>query len=864
MNYVKQLFDLGGLMKKLLTFLPLIAMLTFAISVFAQQNNPLPPQNLRAFVESNKNDYTHQVKLVWERNPNGVAPQVFVVYSEFYTLNGVASKKIIGYVHVDSPGNKDEYSYTINNLQSGTYVFFVTAAIYRDNHLAESEPSNRVKVELQWQNDQSIIIYSQPSRVAFVGYAYHYQILAMTMHRCIIDSYELLSAPDGMTISEKGLVEWTPTEVGEFPVKIKVSSSGCPDLKPAIQEYVLKVYRDSTYPKAYIRIISQPPTIAVVGKTWVYHIVAESNIRCPIAFELLHNLDNVEFKEDEATIYWTPAQTGVYYFYIKAYLTCDTTVVTYQKFAVTVKQHDDHPTCAVIQGTATYEDGSPVPNGIVIAWRLNDHNVPDRMNKIFKTYIHQGQFEFYLPEGTYILEFDGETFEHKFYENANTIAEATKIEVQCDDSAKKHINITMVLHKKPEPVHYSVSGKVVSAEDNTPVMATVEFIPVELLYYDDHREKYPEHYNFVTKTDENGYYAIKLPNIFTYKAHAIPIDKKSYLDQYYDQVNSPFEADIIELTGDIDNINFFLKSPPNHQNGFAGIVIDENRNPVKSRVFAYLVNPSGVPGTQHYVRMVETNEQGQFMFQNLIPGEYVLFSVPVLRTYVPGYYKQNDFATLKWREATRIAVGDVMIQMIFEIKHRVRAGLRGLIRVDGRVVEDRGSVKVSNEPQSENPVGLSDAYVYVLDENGNLSDYAVTDFDGRFSLTEVPEGTTTLYVSKPGYTEAQVELAGDYEKNFALNYEIPISRIILKVDETNSLPFIVTQNGDEIRIELNTDTGVINSAQVYDAMGRIMYESKGNGSNSVTLTTSHLNSGVYFVRIGSSLGSHSAKFVVFQ
>lgn len=849
-------------MKKLLAFLPLIAMLTFAISVFAQQNNPLPPQNLRAFVEANKNDYIHQVKLVWERNPNGITPQVFVVYSEFYTLNGAVSKKIIGYVPVD--GNRDEYSYTINNLQSGTYVFFVTAAIYRDNHLAESEPSNKVKVELQWQNDQGIIIYSQPPSVAFVGYTYHYQILAKAMQACIVDSYELLSAPDGMTISDKGLVEWTPTDVGEFPVKIKVSSTGCPDLKPAIQEYVIKVYQDTTYHKAYIRIVSQPPTTAVVGKTWIYRIVAESNIRCPIAFELLHNLDNAEFKQDEATIYWTPSQPGVYYFYIKAYLTCDTTVVAYQKFSVTVKQSDDHQNCAVIQGTATYDDGSLVPNGVVIAWRLSNQNVPDRMNKVFKTYIHQGQFEFYLPEGIYVFEFDGETFEHKFYENANTIAEATKIEIQCDDSTQKHITITMVLHKKPEPIYYNVSGKVVSAENNAPVMAVVEFIPVELLYNSDSREKYPVNYNFVTKTDQNGDYSIKLPNIFTYKAHAIPIDKKNYLDQYYDQVNSPFEADIIELTGDVDNINFFLKSPPNHQNGFAGIVIDENRNPVKSRVFAYMVNVTPTPGAQYYVRMVETNEQGQFMFQNLIPGEYVLFSIPVSRTYVPGYYKQNDFATLKWREATRIAVDDIMLQMIFEIKHRTRAGLRGLIRVDGRVVEDRGSVKVSNEPQGENPVGLSDAYVYVLDENGNLSDYSVTDFDGRFSLTEVPEGTTTLYVSKPGYTEAQIELTGDYEKNFAFNYEIPISRIILKVDETNGLPFIVTQNGDGIRIELNANNGIVNFAQVYDAMGRIMYESKGNGSNTIALTTSNLNSGVYFVRIGSSLGIHSVKFVVFR
>ncbi len=853
-------------MKKLLTFIPLIAMLTFAISAFAQQNSPLPPQHLRAFVEFNKDAYSNTVKLVWERNPNGVAPQVFVIYSEYYTLNGVVSKKIIDYVPVDTVGNRKEYSYIIKHLPSGVYVFYVTAAIYSDNRsIVESEPSNKVEIKLQWQNDEDIIIYSQPPKMAFVGYTYHYQILAKTMRDCVIDSYELLSAPEGMTISNKGLVEWTPTDVGEFHVKIKVSSTGCPDLKPAIQEYGIKVYRDTTHSKAYIRIISQPPTIAVVGKTWVYRIVAESNIRCPIAFELLHNLDNVEFKEDEATIYWTPSQPGVYYFAIKAYLTCDSTVVTYQKFAVTVKQHDDHPTCAVIQGTATYEDGSLVPNGVVIAWRLNNQNVPDRMNKVFKTYIHQGQFEFYLPEGIYILEFDGETFEHKFYKNANTIAEATRIEVECNDSTKKYINITMILTKKPEPVYYNVSGKVVSAEDNSPVMAIVEFIPVELLHYNEHREKYPNYHNFVTKTDENGDYTIKLPNIFTYKAHAIPVDKKDYMDQYYDQVNSPFEADIIELTSDIDNINFFLKSPPNHQNGFTGIVIDENRNPIKSRVFAYLVNSLSMrPDVQHYVRMVETNEQGQFMFKNLIPGEYVLFSIPMLRTYVPGYYKQNDFATLKWREATRIAVDDIMLQMIFEIKHRTRVGLRGLIRVDGRVIEDRGYVKVGNEPQGENLVGISDAYVYVLDENGNLSDYFVTDFDGRFSLTEVPEGTTTLYISKPGYAEAQVELIGDYEKNFAFNYEIPISRIILKVDETNGLPFTITSNGDGIHIELNANNGIINFVQVYDAMGRIMYESKGNGSNAVALTTSNLNSGVYFVRVGSSLGIHSIKFVVFR
>ncbi len=857
-------------MKKLLTFFSLIIMLVVAVSVFAQQNNPLPPQNLRAFVESGNNDYTSKVKLVWERNPYGVAPQMFIVYLEYYASNGTVGNKVLANIRVDS-SNRVEYYYVIENLPAGVYVFYVTAAIHRDNRLVESEPSNRVKVELSGHSEPRIIIYSQPPVVATVGFTYHYQVLAKSISKsmppdCVVDSYELLTAPDGMTISDKGLVEWTPTAIGEYPVKIKVSSSNCPDLEPAIQEYLIRVvHKDTSHNQAYVRFVSQPPTIGVVGKQWVYKILVESNIRCPVGFKLIHNYpDGVEFKVEESTMYWTPRQPGEYSFVLVAFLTCDTTVMAYQKFTVTVKQHDDHPACAVISGTATFEDGSSVPNGIAVAWRLNDQNVPGKLNAAFKTYIHDGQFEFYLPEGTYILEFDGEHFYHEFYEDANTIAEATRIEVKCgDDSAKRHINVTVVLKKKPEPIYYNVSGKVVSAKDNVPVMAMVEFIPVELLYNSDSREKYPVNYNFMTKTDQNGDYTIKLPNIFTYKAHAIPIDKVNYMDQYYDQVNSPYEADIIELTGDVDNINFYLESPLHYQNGFAGIVIDENQNPIKSRVFAYLVNPTPNSNMQHYVRMTETNEQGQFMFQNLIPGEYVLFSVPIERTYVPGYYKQNDFATLKWREATHIAVDDIMLQVIFEIKHRVRTGLRGLIRVDGRVVEENGLVKVGNEPQGESLPGLPDAYVYVLDDDGNLSDYFITDFDGRFSLTEVPEGTSTIYVSRPGYTEAQVQLTADYQKNYSFNYEIPVSKMILKVDDgINNLPFSVIQSGDVIRIELNSNNGIINFAQIYDAMGRVLKESKGNDNNSISLTISGFTSGVYFIRVNSSFGIHTVKLVV--
>ena len=46
-------------------------------------------------------------------------------------------------------------------------------------------------------------------------------------------------------------------------------------------------------------------------------------------------------------------------------------------------------------------------------------------------------------------------------------------------------------------------------------------------------------------------------------------------------------------------------------------------------------------------RTLNTDLEGNAVFNNLEPGEYVLFGIPDTRYYAPGYYTSSGFAAKK-------------------------------------------------------------------------------------------------------------------------------------------------------------------------------------------------------------------------
>lgn len=834
-------------------FWGIIILLLSLFPLLAQNQAPSPPRQLIGTSFQNP-DGTYNVKLSWfidkQNNSNYIFPDGFNIYQTILQ-GGVVKNTLVD--SINSNPNQYNYEYTITNLAQGTYQFYVTS--FKGN--VQSQPSNKVVLQLYHEYEYFIKIVSQPPFYAYVGKKYVYQIKVTTNLDCPIDIFEFEGdVPEGMTLSSTGLIEWTPQQTGIYKIEVKAGTSCKSNVEPASQTFKIQVL-DSVPPneKPYVRIISQPQNFATVGIPWVYKVVTETNVYCVVRYKILEtDIQDLEINEKTGLISWTPQKPGVYNFTVMAYLLCDDNIYAKQRVTITVQENNANKNCVHLVGYATFEDGTLVPNGVAIAWKLDSDNNPTNTN--YKTTIQQGFFQFFLPSGTYVFEFNGELFDHQFYVKATRLFEATKIALDCEKTPE--FTLKVVLTKKNPPELYKVSGYVWDANDKSPVPAMVEFIPVEMIFKPGKLDNYGVVPRFVTKTDNEGKYEIELPNNFAYIAHAMPLDKTAYADQYYQLSSSPYNADIIVLVNDLEGIDFLLKPQEKFNNGFSGIVIDVDRNPIESRVIAILVKPSEsvncAPNST--IRVVETDQQGHFLFQNLPPGEYVLLSIPKDQRYVPGYYKMNDFATLKWREATRIAVDKIMIQIIYEIKHKERSSLKGLVTFWGYVGEAFGIMKSFDKPQCEYPLG--EALILALDYQGNVINYTLADKEGYFILEELPAGMMKLLVSKVGYKDLETTVDANFENNSYLYFEFNLEKEVSSVEIENNSNLIVSQTEDYLVLKTTTQTE-IQAVKLYDLYGNLIATKENIQVASTQIPIKTISSGFYFISVATNKGLYIRK-----
>ncbi len=747
-----------------LVILAFILQLTFANAYTLDA-----PQRLSASVgQDNQGTY---VDLSWFFQRNNDQPFGFYIYSA--PKESQDRKEF-------QPVSKAVFDVNITNysirqyLKPGTFSFFVVAIGFNNNQLVESDPSNFVTVQVAFDPNKPFIqIVSKPNLYSKIGDKYSYQVLAKTNldPSCTL-VYKLLDSPKDMTIDDKtGLILWAPSSNGSFPVAVQVGTTCKIAVEFPVQKFMINVGDANNGP--YVRFESKPNPVVPVGKPYVYQVVASSNVKCPIKFELMSppmpemKFDNIT---GELTVYSDVPRmiTGG----IKAYLECDPKVVAIQQFAINIVQ--DQPKedlCANIKGNVVFEDGTIAKEGKVIAWRLSE-----KSNRLpaYPGYIKDGKFEINVPVGTFILEFDSPLFMHEYYLDAIALDKAQKIEVLCKDVVDLNITVTA----RPVPKTNPVSGTVTSAENNNPVFAVVEFYPVD----PNNNVNVKTGMVFMTKTDAEGKYSIDLTDDMTYRAHCRPMDQVPYKDQWYDQVDNPNQADLIYPDQPLTGIDFKLNNADQIKNSFAGLVKDDNGAFVRSRILALPVKPSPNTNANAGQFITESKDDGSFMFQNLPYGPYVLLSIPFDRKYLPGYYKVSDFATLKWREATQIVVGDNMPTMIYEIKHKLRTGFKGMIRIDGNIIASGMAMKNIDIPQS-NGTPVEDAIVYVLDEQGEVSDFALTDAAGYFAMSEVSEGNCKLLVDKVGFNTFEKSLTNDYTKSFSSNVDVVLELEVAGVEE---------------------------------------------------------------------------------
>jgi len=152
------------------------------------------------------------------------------------------------------------------------------------------------------------IITSTPVITATEDEEYSYQVTASDIDSDYF-TYILAAAPEGMTISNNGLIEWLPTEGVLTSDMVQVNVSDNDDVNPIIstQQFLVVVTPVNDPPI----ITSVADTTATTGEEYTYQVIVEDPDDDEFIFLLFNEPD--EMRVDEfGLVSWIPDVPGVY------------------------------------------------------------------------------------------------------------------------------------------------------------------------------------------------------------------------------------------------------------------------------------------------------------------------------------------------------------------------------------------------------------------------------------------------------------------------------------------------------------------------------------------------------------------------
>ncbi len=195
--------------------------------------------------------------------------------------------------------------------QGGTYRISITV---RDTRSRTATQTFTLFIETQIVNTPPQLI-STPLSSANVGRIYSYAVRATDADAGDILTYLLDNGPSGMTLnSTTGLIQWTPTAQGAFPVVLRVRDlSGA----TATQSFTINTQNLNRGPA----FTSIPPTTANANSTYNYIPAAtDPDAGDTIAFALLSAPTGMTLNPTTGVILWTPntSQVGAHPISIEA------------------------------------------------------------------------------------------------------------------------------------------------------------------------------------------------------------------------------------------------------------------------------------------------------------------------------------------------------------------------------------------------------------------------------------------------------------------------------------------------------------------------------------------------------------------
>lgn len=611
-------------------------------------------------------------------------------------------------------------------------------------------------------------------------------------------------------------------------------------------------------------IVSKPSNVGRVGTKYEYNLRAEANVDGKILYALVNGPDGMTCSED-GLVRWTPTRTGRYEVKVKAWVK-GTDLVTYQSWVIEVTGEDNNggekgDFCAWIGGRVKYDDGTPVKNGWVMAWRVDraaddKGNPTEKWRPVHRVQIIDGVYKLNVAAGTYKIFIEGEGYYAEWYKDVETADAAEVMTVACD----KTYEAPIVVSAMAKPVMHVVRGRVTDAVTGEGLKAVVTFERT-----DREGSKESKYRVIRAETNADGYYEVELPEGQSYVAVANVIGrdgvKSLYLSEFWEETSDATKATKISLTENMDGVNFTLAKREVRNNGFGG-TMKSNDDPtvgVPGKVTAYMIverNKEGklVETGKEKAATVETDANGNYQFTDLEPGIYIVFGIPANRPYAPGFHVQGAVAASEWKNASRIEVGDMMAAVQHDILVKKATEKRGMARVRGWVYRKAGSVVRGDELA---PVTVGGAYIVVTDAAGELVDFALTDNAGTYEIADLGIGTQTILADRIGFTPATRTVTVDASANALQEVSMELTPSVVSSVEVptdlsaTSYNLFPNPSALDATVQFPSVAGTATITVLTTSGTAVATQdvTVGGGLARATVATSALPAGMYLVRV---------------
>lgn len=879
-----------------LKFLTLAILFTSSIVASFAQQKLEAPQNLRADINDDNLGYNN-VTLVWDTPVGDRSSSNNMNYTNIYAGYGSAddSVSLSGYILIGTVDSQkgSENSFELGFLSQGTYTFYVTSSEKIGGVLVESEKSNIITVNVEG-NDQ-FTIYSQN---------YYYDIAVGDGIKIPVYAYNLKENCDfDVNISfdesafeiieeffDENYTKWFVLKTLKRGThKLDFEGTNC---EGQVSNYTLDIpvgifYRDliTFQNKGLERFYLQGTDEFLVLDDYLIRNV--ENLNCPINYRIdFTTFIGASIGEDgRITIPNSPENRGYHTLHLGASIEeCNIDGEFINAYAqgyveIAILDWKLRPN-ALIKGKVTdKETGEPVSGAIITFISLTDslNNYPDVFvpNNYFNTSSDvNGQYALDLKDGEYHVSVSG--YGYQYYTNMTEYGQDGLI-INAEDT----LTFDVSLLKEVIPNYVTLTGKVTDEVTGEPIQnAFVNFIPTIYLekgFFDGVDTVYRDwdndfgYYFYLSSTDENGNYSISLPDNLKYIAQCIGTQvyettDEIYSVEYYNETTDIFKAEEIDLTTkELKSIDFTLTVKPLQLGNISGTTVKDNNELLPSTVLAIRVDTYNTSGQSVYTTIAR---DGEFFFESLPYGKYLLLSVPMTLTHIPGYYVSNDFASLNWNEASIIEINDATIALNYTILHRTLLNdeLDGIADFEGRIGKKGTNIKLNDKTQSTN--ALSGVAVYLVNSKGDVLDYKFTNKDGNFTFNKIPEGEYKLVTDKIGYKHSNTNITISYKNGIKFSGVMEMEAdLSLSVEDNNNIsdvkvfPMPVV---NEATIEINTTNGLHN-VSVIDQNGKLINQFNYNfidGINELKLNTENYSNGTYFMVFNQNTGLKTVKFNV--